>query len=116
MEEKETFFSRALSHEQRQQWSVRNGAGVLVKWNGQKKRGQGIILGMDMAKLGQRTGFKRPPREPEKMAPAVFSLIPYLNRYSKFVVVLWSSAIEENMFEKLKLSHDDPYLVVGWTT
>ena len=112
-EENETFFLKGLSKEQKQEWSIRNGAGVLVKWHEHEKRGQGIILGMDMVKLRQMTGFQRPSKAPEEMAPAVFSLIPYLNQYSKFVMVLWSSTVDIKMFEELKRSGNNPYVVVG---
>jgi formylmethanofuran dehydrogenase subunit E-like metal-binding protein len=112
-EEKESLFLKEFSKNQKKNWSIRDGAGVLVKWHEQKNRGQGIILGLDMVKLRQLTGFEKPSKSPETMVPSVLSLIPYLNRYSKFVTVLWESSVDDKMLGKLKRS-DNPYVVVGW--
>jgi formylmethanofuran dehydrogenase subunit E-like metal-binding protein len=113
-EEKKNLFLKTFSKNQKEKWSIRNGTGVLVKWHEQKKRGQGVILGMDMDKLQQRTGFEKPSKAPEEMIPAVFGLIPSLRPYGQFVTVLWESPVEENMFEQLKRAEDDPYGIVGW--
>jgi formylmethanofuran dehydrogenase subunit E-like metal-binding protein len=112
-EEKKNFISKEFASGEANEWSIQDGAGVCVIWDKEKNEGQGVALGINMPKLGEVTGFKKPAKKSHETISAVFSLIPYLNQFQKFSTVRWQSSVNFEMMERLKSSPEDPYKIVG---
>jgi formylmethanofuran dehydrogenase subunit E-like metal-binding protein len=110
---KKNLVVKGLTHTPNKDWSLDKGAGILVRWHDWKDKGHGVILGIDMANMRERTGFTRPQGQPRTIAPAVLDLIPHLDRGHEFVTVVSEFPVDSKLMEQLTTAAEDPYGIIG---
>jgi len=103
----------ALKPAQNEEWSIRKGAGILVKWKERDKSGQGLVLAVDMPRIREQTGFKKPLGGPQASAPAAMQLIPYLSGSKEFVKIVREFPVSPELMQELTSAGKNPYEVIG---
>ena len=109
---KKTMFVKQLTEDQKKQLLVEKGVGILVKWNQSQKKGEGAVLALDMAKIGQIIDLGKPSKPPAR-AMLVSRLIPLLNSSEEFVKVVREFAVTIELMQGLKSAGKNPYEVIG---
>jgi formylmethanofuran dehydrogenase subunit E-like metal-binding protein len=103
----------ALAPAQREEWSIRKGAGILVKWRAWDKSGQGLVLSVDIPRIREETGFKKPAGGPQASASAALRLIPYLSKSREFVKIVREFPVSYELMQELTSAGKNPYEVIG---
>jgi len=110
---KKNLIVNALTPAQKEEWSIRKGAGILVKWKEWDKSGQGLVLAVDIPRIREKTGFKKPVGGAQASAQAVLRLIPYLSGSKEFVRVVREFPVSHELMQELTSAGKNPYDVVG---
>ena len=84
-----------------------------MKWKEWDKSGQGLVLAVDIPRIREQTGFKKPVGGPQASAQAVLRLIPYLSGSKEFVRVVREFPVSHKLMQQLTSAGRNPYEVVG---
>jgi formylmethanofuran dehydrogenase subunit E-like metal-binding protein len=110
---KKNLIVKALTPAQKEEWSITKGAGILVKWKEWDKSGQGLVLAVDISRIREQTGFKKPVGGPEASAQAVLCLIPYLSGSKEFIRIIREFPVGHELMQELTGAGGNPYDLLG---
>jgi formylmethanofuran dehydrogenase subunit E-like metal-binding protein len=110
---KKNLIVNSLTPAQKEEWSIRKGAGILVKWKDWDKSGQGLVLAVDIPRIREQTGFKKPVGGAHASASAARRLIPHLGRSKEFVKIVREFPVGQELMQELKSAGNNPYELVG---
>lgn len=110
---KSGLFVKDLTEDEEGELQETKTAGILVRWKEWDKQGRGVVFGLDMNRISQVTGFKKPSGKAEPRI--VFKFIPHLHKWEEFVTVLREFPVTPELMQGLKGAGHNPYELIGMT-